>query len=232
MSGRTKLLIAIPVAVVVLVVGGTWFYFNVIEGDPPAPLTFSTRDERTGSTVAGGDVSPSSLSGTWRPTGASEVGYRVDENAFGQSQTAAGRTNAITGELVLDETQVTKADFTVDMTKVSSDESRRDNQFRGRIMDTATYPTATFSLISPIRLQSIPADRQDVSYQATGDLTMHGTTKPVTFTLNARRNGAAVEVNGAIPIVFADWNIPNPSTGPISTDDKGTLEFLVVFEKA
>lgn len=178
MTGRAKLLIAIPVAAVLLVVGGTWFYFNVIEGDPPAPLTFSTRDEQTGAAAVGGDVTPRSLSGTWRPTAASEVGYRVSENAFGQSQTAAGRTNAITGELVLDETQVTKADFTVDMTKVSSDESRRDNQFRGRIMDTATYPTATFSLTSPIRLESIPADRQDVSYQATGELTMHGTTRP------------------------------------------------------
>ena len=38
-------------------------------------------------------------------------------------------------------------------------------------------------------------------------------------------------MNGAIPIVFAEWGIPNPSTGPISTEDNGLLEFLLVFER-
>jgi hypothetical protein len=36
-------------------------------------------------------------------------------------------------------------------------------------------------------------------------------------------------VVGQIPIVFADYNIPNPSFGPASTDDNGILEFSLVF---
>lgn len=232
MRRRTKLLIATPIALVALVVGGTWLYFNVITDDARDPVTFSTRDRETGSTVAGAAIAPGSLTGVWRPTAASYVGYRVNENAFGQSQVAAGGTRTVTGELTLDATLVTGASFTVDMTTVSSDEDRRDNQFRGRIMNVATYPTSTFTLTSPVQFDSIPADREEVSYQVTGDLTLRGTTKPVTFTLKARRNGNAVEVNGAIPITFAEWNIPNPSFGPVSTDDKGTLELLLVFEKA
>jgi hypothetical protein len=31
--------------------------------------------------------------------------------------------------------------------------------------------------------------------------------------------------------VFADYNIPNPTFGPVSTDDHGVLELLVVFQK-
>ena len=41
---------------------------------------------------------------------------------------------------------------------MTSDEQRRDSQFQGRIMDTATYPTATFELTEPITLDSLPAN--------------------------------------------------------------------------
>jgi polyisoprenoid-binding protein YceI len=118
------------------------------------------------------------------------------------------------------------------MTTVSSDQQRRDNQFNGRIMDTSSYPTATFTLSSPIVLSSIPAVGVQSSTQASGMLTMHGTSKPVTFTVKGQRTSSGIEVTGSIPIVFADWNIPNPSYGPVSTDDHGTLEFLLVLKLA
>ena len=51
----------------------------------------------------------------------------------------------------------------------------------------------------------------------------------MSFPLKARRNGANIEVNGTIPITFAEWNIPNPSFGPAETEDHGELEFLLVF---
>jgi polyisoprenoid-binding protein YceI len=151
---------------------------------------------------------------------------------FGQSNVAAGRTSSVTGSVTIAGTTVSKASFTVDMTTVSSDQQRRDNQFNGRIMDTSSYPTATFTLSSPIILPSIPTVGAQSSTQATGVLTMHGTSKPVTFTVKGQRTSSGIEVTGSIPIVFADWNIPNPSFGPVSTDDHGTLEFLLVFKRA
>ena len=99
-------------------------------------------------------------------------------------------------------------------------------------MDTATYPTATFGLTSPIEFGSVPADQAVVSVNGIGKLTMHGTTKAVTIPLKAKRNGATIEVNGSLPITFADWNIPNPSFGPVTTQDHGVLEFLLVFAKS
>ena len=64
--------------------------------------------------------------------------------------------------------------------------------------------------------------------KATGDFTAHGVTKPVTADVQAERSGNAIRVSGSIPVTFADWNIPNPSFGPISTEDHGLVEFLVV----
>jgi polyisoprenoid-binding protein YceI len=77
----------------------------------------------------------------------------------------------------------------------------------------------------------VPASGATVTARATGKLTLHGQTKEVTFDLKARRTGTTVEVNGTIPVVFADWGIPDPSFGPAQVEDHGELEFLLVFAK-
>ena len=111
------------------------------------------------------------------------------------------------------------------MTTVTSDESRRDNQFRGRIMDTANFPTATFTLTQPIDLGTAPADGTAVTATATGDLTLKGTTNSVTFDVQAQQSGDTMQIVGSTDIVFADYGIDDPSTSGISTQDHGLLEF-------
>jgi polyisoprenoid-binding protein YceI len=221
------LVIGIPVALIVLVSGATFVYIHFISPDAPPPLTFSN-------TSSGSDA-PAPLvggtDGTWKLTNSSVVGYRVKEVLFGQDNEAAGRTNAVTGQLTVSGTTVNDASFTVDMTKVSSDSGQRDGQFRGRIMQTSEFPTATFELTQPIELQSIPANLQQVTVKATGKLTLHGVTKDVTVDLTARLNGSNLEVNGTIPITFSDYNIDNPSGGPATVGDNGQIELLLIFQK-
>jgi polyisoprenoid-binding protein YceI len=127
---------------------------------------------------------------------------------------------------------VKTATVTVDLTTVSSDESQRDNQFHNRIMDTAQFPNATFKLTKSIELGTEPADGVKVTTTATGDLTMHGTTKSVTAQVEARRTGDTIEVAGSIPVTFSDFGINNPSGGPASVGNNGTIEFLVELQPA
>jgi polyisoprenoid-binding protein YceI len=241
-------------AAIVLVVGGTWLYINVIRDDPPPRLSFEERDAQASESTAAATTAAATttadtaaattaaqtttappaggaITGTWTATPESVLGYRVKEILFGQDAEGVGRTNAVTGQLVIDGTTVTAADFTVDMTTVQSDEDRRDNQFNGSIMDTATFPTSTFTLTAPIELPGEPADLEEVAAAATGELTLRGQTRRVTFGVVARRNGDNIEVNGSIPIVFEEWGIPNPSRPGISTEDNGVLEFLLVFSR-
>jgi len=213
------------------VVGGPFVYIHFIAAKAPAPLTL-TKSTPSATASSSSSSTSTGLNGTWSVTSGSQVGYRVNEILFGQSNVAAGRTSSITGSVTIAGTTVSKGTFTVDMTTVTSDQQRRDNQFNGRIMDTSSYPTATFTLSNPIVLSSIPAMGVPSSTQATGALTMHGTSKSVTFTVKGQRTASGIEVAGSIPIVFADWNIPNPSFGPVSTDDHGVLEFLLVFSRA
>ena len=138
----------------------------------------------------------------------------------------------VTGKLTVSGSQVASGVFSVDLTKVTSDEGRRDSQFQGRIMDTAANPTATFKLLQPITLEELPADGETVTATAQGELTLHRTTKQVTVEVTAQRNSDAFEVSGAIPVTFADYDIPNPSFGAVTTEDNGEIEFLLALTRA
>jgi polyisoprenoid-binding protein YceI len=118
------------------------------------------------------------------------------------------------------------------MTSVTSDRSQRDGQFQGRIMDTASYPTSSFVLTTPIQLTPVPKDGVIKTYQATGKLTLHGTTNSVTIPLNTKRSGSVIQVQGIFPITFSDYNIDNPSGGPASVGNSGQMEFLLQLQQS
>ena len=227
-GGWRRWVIGGVVLVAVLVVGVPYVYIHFIEGKAPKRLSLSSQGS-TATTVAGSSSADVPLGGMWKVTSGSQAGYRVKEVLFGQNNEAVGRTTAVTGQLTIDGSRVSNTNITVDLTKVSSDKDRRDSQFQGRIMDTSSFPTATFKLSDPIDL---PATGGRVSTTAKGDLTLKGTTREVSVALQAERSGATIRVSGSIPVKFADWNIPNPSFGPVTTDDNGVVEFLLVLTHA
>lgn len=168
----------------------------------------------------------------WSITPASELGYRVKEILFGVDTEAVGRTNQVTGGLTIEGTQVTTADFVVDVASIDSDDGRRDNQFRGRIMSADEFPEATFVLTEPIELGTEPVEGAEVDTTATGELTLRGATNPVTFDVTARLENGQIGVLGNIPIVFEDYGIANPSFAGVTTEDEGLVEFVLVFAPA
>jgi len=229
-------LLAAIAGLVVLAAAGPFIYIHLFNGSTPAALSLSPTSTPTttqSGTAPGNSVaSAGPVAGTWTVGPGSIVGYRVNEVLLGQSATAVGRTASVTGHLTIAGTAVTGAVFSVPMATVHSDKSQRDEQFDGRIMDVSQYPTATFALTSPIDLAPLPADGVIRDYTAHGNLTLHGTTRAVTFTLTAERKGSQIEVSGDIPVLFADYDIQNPSfAGFVTTQDHGLLEFLLVFSK-
>jgi len=234
MTKRTKTLIALVVSVLVLVVGGPWVYINLIKDDAPDELSLQSTTDTSGAvatTSTSGSTTTNEVSGAWTIAQDSVVGYRVKEVLFGQDTEGVGRTSQVTGSLTIAESAVTKAEFTVDMASIESDSGKRDDQFRGRIMDVTTYPTATFTLTTPITLPESAVSGAPLTVEATGDLSLRGTTKSVTFPLEAELTDGAVRVAGTINIVFADWSIPKPGFGGITTEDNGDLEFLLTFTR-
>lgn len=217
--------------VVLVAVVAPFVYIHFIKGSAPKKLSLdpgsaSLCPNGAQPDGASGGVVP--LAGNWQVASCSEVRYRVKEVLFGQHADAVGATNAVTGKAVIDGTTVKTATFSVDMTKVHSDEPRRDSQFRGRIMAVDQFPTATFELTSPVDLAPVPGADTVKRYEATGKFTAHGVTHDVTVSLQTRRIGNQIGIAGSFPIVFADYGIPNPSFGPASTEDHGEVELQIV----
>jgi polyisoprenoid-binding protein YceI len=233
---RYRWLLAFVAAVLAVVVVAPFVYINLIRDDAPERLSLDDvpgRDttDATGATDPAGDPGGAlkGIEGDWVVADGTQVGYRVAEVLFGQSTEAVGRTGEVTGTLSVDGSSVTAAEFVVDMASIESDERNRDNQFRGRIMDTAAFPEATFVLTQPIELGEAPADGSEVTVDAVGDLTLRGVTQRVTIPLVAVRDGANFAVNGTLSIDFDDYEIPDASGGPARVGRAGDLEILLVF---
>ena len=242
-SGRKRIVIAVGAVAVLLVVGfaGWWF---VLRDDAPGEANIAdagaTLDEAaSGEGAAGGgnvegdwvvDTSIGSFddfSGTW-------AGYRVDEELEGiGATTAVGRTPDVSGTMTIAGDEVTAIDVEVDLTTLDSDSDLRDGQLAGRGLETDTFPTATFTLTSPVALPTGVDSGEEAAAEVTGDLTIHGVTHEVTVTLDARlRDGAAVVV-GQAPVKLTDFGI-EPPTGMrvLSIRDDATFEFQIFLSRA
>lgn len=179
---------------------------------------------------------PDDPTGEWVVSAAGEtfVGYRVNEELVNVGAfTAVGRTSAVTGSMAFDGAAITSVEIEADVTRLQSNDSRRDRALETRGLETATYPTASFSLTQPIALDAVPAEGDAIAVDAVGELTIHGVTREVTIPLEGQRTGGYVVVVGSIEIVFADYDMVAPTAFVVvSIEDRGVMEFQLVFEPA
>lgn len=222
---RRKAVIWISVIVAVVVIGvvaavvGTNLYSS--SENAKASAAPSVAASRAPSTIDDAD-----LSGEWTVGGDSEAGYRVHEVLNGSDVTVTGRTDSVTGSATVDGSAITKATITVQVADIATDSNQRDSYFRDSAMDAAAFPTATFALTEPIT-DAVPSGSGTTKVEATGNLTLHGVTKPVTAALEVGLNGDGVDISGSIPITFSDYGVQAPNLGFVKVDDSGAVEFLV-----
>jgi polyisoprenoid-binding protein YceI len=229
-------------AVVLAVVLGATGLFLILRDDAPDELSIDSADRADNPA----SESPADVDGTWtvkqeEPTAA---GFRITEKFLNgsASNTAVGRTSKVTGDLTIAGTTASKGQFTVDMTSLEYSDSppgldvgNRKRALESNGIQTKDFPEASFTLTEPIEFGEVPADNQQIEAEATGDLTLHGVTKAVTFTVDAKLDGAELTVvsHAPIPVKLADFEIEAPVLGPVAeVSDDGTFEFLLVLTKA
>jgi len=234
MNNRRTLIAAILGGGLLLGAAGIGFvYFVVFAGSSPQKLALSSPTP-TASASASGSASTADA-GTWTVTSGSQAGYRVREQlaSLPAPSDAVGRTSAVTGTLTLAQSasgySVTAADFTVDVSKLTSDQSRRDQRIHSQGLQSDRYPTATFKLTAPIALTTDAASGQTVHVSATGDLTIHGVTKSVTIPIDARLTGSKIELVGSITFPFSQFGMTPPSIGGfVTVQNNATMEFQLL----
>lgn len=244
MSNRAKVLLAVGL-VALLAVGGGVFWF--LRDDAPDEVSLDRAIEGISTTTAGGSNNSGqdgSIEGTWKvDTTSGEfdfesatgtfVGFRIQENlASVGSTTAVGRTGEVSGSMTISGTQVTEASFDVDLTTITTNESLRDRRVQ-EALETDRFPTATFTLTSPIDLSPEAATGAKINVTAKGDLTIHGVTKAVDFPLEAQLVQGTAVVVGSIQVTFSDFGVTVPSAPIVlSVDDFGILELQLLLTRS
>ncbi|MEP6859494.1 MAG: YceI family protein [Deltaproteobacteria bacterium] len=87
-----------------------------------------------------------------------------------------GRFGTLSGTVVYDpeKPEASQIDVTIDATSIDTRDEKRDAHLRSPdFFDTEKFPTVTF--------KSTSVKKTDDGFAATGDLTIHGVTKPVTL---------------------------------------------------
>ncbi len=252
MSNRNRVIAVVVAVIAVVAIGGFAFAQAFLRGtevpelglDTPAPSAAAAPTEAPAETPAAGDPTSApppaagGLAGSWT-IAEGEAGYRVRETFLQQRRDvdAVGRTSDVTGGLVIEGEEgalvIASGTVEVDMTTLRSDEGRRDNQLRGRGIQTDTFPTSTFEVTGPVALPAAFGS-EDVDVTLPVRLTLHGVTRDVEMAAQARlQDDGTVVVAGSLPIVFADYDIEAPNIGGfVAVEDRGTLEFRVVLARS
>jgi polyisoprenoid-binding protein YceI len=142
--------------------------------------------------------------GTWNVDPShSRVGFRVKHLGI---STVRGEFGKFEGHLVVAEDGNVTATGTVDVSSIDTSDTDRDTHLKAAdFFDAETYPEITF------QSTSVTAKDED-TYEITGDLTLHGVTKPITLTAEA--GGSEVDPFGNTRVGFE-------VTGEISRSDYG-----------
>lgn len=191
-----------------------WTHVN----HPPSSLAATT-----GSEAPQGDVG---TDGTWTIGSGSMAGFRSQLSVLGHLRSIVGHSTALIGSIQVVGGGVAAGSFRIDLAslRIFGNSNARLN----RMIDTTRYPAATFMLTKPISLEANPTINVTYRAPATGSLTMHGVTRPVTFMFTARYTGPALEGAGSIAVRFSDWNLK----APFGIQNVGAIEFTLRMSRA
>jgi polyisoprenoid-binding protein YceI len=151
---------------------------------------------------------------------ATQARYRATEQLVGRNlpSDAIGTTKNVTGAIVLDQSGAVvpgQSKITVDLTSLQSDSRQRDNFIQRSTLQTAQFPTAQFVPTKVDGLaQPLPTSGQ-VRFKLTGDLTVRGVTKPVTWDVTAQATPGDVSGTAATTVTFQDFGMTPPKAGPV-----------------
>ncbi len=160
----------------------------------------------------------------------SEAHYEVSETFFqgNRLNLAIGRTKGIAGEVLVDFTNPANSQIgtiVIDVSQLTSDESRRDNFIRNNFLESAKYPQATFK---PTKIDGLPAivkPGDQLTLKVTGDLTVKQTTKSVTFDVTLTANQDKVTGTASTQIALSDFGVGPIQIAMLQTEDKAKLVF-------
>jgi hypothetical protein len=148
------------------------------------------------------------------PTG-NEARYRIREQLVRMDlpNDAVGKTSEVSGGLgVGADGKIIPAEskFVVKVGGLTSDRDRRDNYVRNRVLETDQFPTVEFV---PTEFRGLPKTLPSSgshTFDVIGNLTVHGVTKPTTWSVTAEPKNGQIVGSAATKFTFSDFGIGQP----------------------
>jgi polyisoprenoid-binding protein YceI len=169
--------------------------------------------------------------------GQTGVEYAVREVLLGNDQVTRGRTNAVEGEFHLymqnGKVFVALSNLQVDLRTLTSDNAVRDQAIRKRWLESDKYPKAIFVASEVEGLPLDAVQNQPYTFRVTGDMTIHNTTRTVTFDVTATIQENALMGEGTTTLYMKDFGFEPPSivgrtivSDPVSLTVKGVAYLI------
>jgi polyisoprenoid-binding protein YceI len=181
----------------------------------PTPTTTAPAPTATAATSATGVTTVTT--GTWTISDTSKATVRVREQLVGvnlPSDAVLVATGA-TGTFALkdDGTFSPDSKITFDLTTLASDQRDRDNFVKMDTLQTRQFPKAEFVPTKTSGLVLPMPASGEFTFKLTGQITIHGKTKEVTFDVVAKRSGGDLTATAtATPTwKFGDFGMSAPS---------------------
>ena len=209
MISRHHSRVAVPLAAVGLLLaacGGAAAPSATSAPTPTPPVAAATPTPTTAATT-----------GTWTVTSASTATVRVREQLVGVNlpSDAVLVAKGATGSFVLnaDGTFIPASRISFDLTTLESDNRNRDDFVKRDTLQTRQFPKAEFVPTRTTGLALPMPASGDFTFKLTGQMTIKGQTKEVTFDVQARRAGNELTATAtAAPAwKFADFGMTVPS---------------------
>ena len=181
------------------------------------PTTAATSAAATATPTPSASATTTTTTGTWTVSNTSKATVRVREQLVGvnlPSDAVLVATGA-TGTFVLkdDGTFSSDAKITFDLTTLASDNRNRDDFVKSDTLQTRQFPKAEFVPTKTTGLALPMPANGEFTFKLTGQMTIKGKTKEVTFDVQAKRTGSGLTATAtAAPAwKFAEFGMTAPS---------------------
>jgi polyisoprenoid-binding protein YceI len=160
-----------------------------------------------------------------------EARFVINEVLNGSPKTVVGATNAVSGQVSADyaDTSSAQATIRVDLSTLVTDNSFRNRAVRDVILETGQpdFQFATFETTSVSGLPGSVTVGETYPVQITGNLTIHGVTREVTFDGTITPvSETRLEGSASLTLAYADFGVAILRLPPqvASVEDVTTLE--------
>jgi polyisoprenoid-binding protein YceI len=195
-----------------------------LAGTPtPAPVIPNTAGEPTAAPTTAAAPAPTAAAMA-APAGGltvfqisqaeSEVRFIIFEELRGQPVDVVGKSNQVAGELAVNPAELSSAQvgvIRVNARTLVTDQDRRNQAIRNRILNTDSYEFITFTPTEVRGLSGSAAPGDTQTFQLAGDLTIRDVTKPVVFDVTVTAEAAdRLKGSALATITWADFGLIIP----------------------